>query len=69
MKKQKPKSVDGIEGREVLTRSQMIAFLQISPTTLNKLVKKEGLPHFRIGKKILFVKADVLSFLKSRPKL
>jgi len=68
MKKSKPKSVEGIEGREILTRTQMIAFLQVSPTTLNKLVKREGLPHFRIGKKILFVKADVLSYLKSRPK-
>lgn len=42
-------------------------FLHCSKASIHNY-KKEGLPFYRIGRKVLFQKSEVLAFLKSRQK-
>jgi len=65
MRKSKPKAAPD-QSREILTREQLMAWLQVSHGTLNKLMKAEGLPFFNVGKKVLFFKDDVVAYLKNR---
>jgi excisionase family DNA binding protein len=66
MRQTKTRPRPAVQEREVLTRAQVMDYLQISHGTLHKLIKAEGLPHARIGKKVLFRKADVDRWLESK---
>ena len=63
-----PKISEGATGHVILTRKQLMVWLHISHGTLNKMMKVEGLPFFRIGKKVLFFMDDVIPYLKSKKR-
>jgi excisionase family DNA binding protein len=46
---------------------QLAGFLNCSKVTLNKY-RNQGLPYFRIGRKILFKKTEVLDYMKNKKK-
>ena len=51
--------------KELLTVGDLGAYLSIGRTTVFKLIK-QGFPHVRIGKRILFRKADVDAWVEAR---
>jgi len=44
----------------------MMAYLRISPGTLDKLVKKHELPCIKLERKVLFRKTDVDTWLETK---
>ena len=50
---------------ELLTIHQVLERLHISRTTLYRHVKARELPHVKLGKRVLFRKADVEKFITS----
>lgn len=52
---------------EHFTIDQVVAFLNCSKVTLHKY-KKNGLPFYRIGRKVLFNKSEVLEFMRNNVK-
>jgi excisionase family DNA binding protein len=50
---------------ELLTIPQVLERLRISRTTLYRHVKARELPHVKLGKRVLFRKADVEKFITS----
>jgi|HubBroStandDraft_6_1064221.scaffolds.fasta_scaffold1675800_1 excisionase family DNA binding protein len=50
----------------LLTRKEIAAYLKISLVTLHDWMTK-GLPHIRKGRRILFLKSEVLAAIKQRP--
>ncbi len=53
-----------IEKEEHFTIKELAQFLSCSKQSIHNY-KKAGLPYYRIGRKILFEKRKVLSFMKS----
>ena len=47
---------------EVLTIEQAAEMLAVSKSTLYRSIRKEEIPHFRIGRSIRFVKSQILPF-------
>ena len=45
--------------KDVMTISAVAEYLQVHPNTVYKLVKKNELPHYRVGKKIRFNKQAI----------
>jgi len=43
-----------------------MAYLRISPGTLDKLVKKHELPYIKLERKVLFKKVDVEIWLETK---
>ncbi len=52
--------------KEVLTGRELMALLNISRTTLWKLRKEENLPYAKVGKKYLYLRSEILSWLKTQ---
>jgi excisionase family DNA binding protein len=52
---------------EYFTISQLSEFLNCSKVTLHNY-KNRGLPYYRIGRKLLFKKSEVLDFMKKNVK-
>ncbi len=50
--------------KDVLDRAEAMEYLRISRGTLDKLQKSHALPFVKIGKKVLFRKRDIDSFLE-----
>jgi excisionase family DNA binding protein len=50
----------------LLSLEEMAAILNRSPKTLRRHVNAESIPHTRLGKRLLFDAAEVLSYLKHR---
>ena len=48
---------------EYLTKKDLMAYLKISRTTVDRLMK-EGLPHIKLDRRVLFRKEDVDAFLE-----
>lgn len=48
---------------EYLTKKDLMVYLKISRTTVDRLMK-EGLPHIKLDRRVLFRKEDVDSFLE-----
>jgi excisionase family DNA binding protein len=51
--------------KELLTIDDLRTYLSIGRTTVFKLIK-QGFPHVRIGKKILFRQADIDAWIEAR---
>jgi len=51
--------------KEILTIPDLCKYLSVGRTSVFKLIK-EGFPHVRIGKKILFRKADIDKWLETK---
>jgi len=49
---------------EHFTYRQLMKFLDCSKVTLHNY-KKKGLPYYRIGRKLLFKKSEVLDFMRN----
>lgn len=55
------------EKEEHFTIEQLKHFLNCSKVTLHNY-KKKGLPYYRIGRKLLFKKSEVLEFMRKNVK-
>ena len=62
MKKEKADTA----GPELLTREQVMQYLQISHGTLNKLMRMKAFPYIKLERKVLFKKKDIDEFLESK---
>jgi len=51
---------------ELLTRAQVMEYLKISRTTLQKLMKQKAFPYIKLERKVLFRKKDIDKFLESK---
>ena len=50
--------------REILTKTELMEYLRISRGTVDNWMKKQGMPFFKVEKKVLFRKADVDAWLE-----
>ncbi len=50
---------------EYMTKDELMAYLKISRGTVNRLMK-QGLPHIKLERRVLFRKADVDAYLESK---
>ena len=50
---------------DYMSKDGLIAYLKISRTTIGRLMK-EGLPHIKLERRVLFRKIDVDRFLSKR---
>ena len=58
------KATDPLDGDTLLTKAEAAAFLRCVPRTIENLMKKRHLPHFRLNRRnIRFYKRDLLAFL------
>ena len=53
-------------GTDLLSQAELLIYLQISRTTLYKLIKKDEIPHMRLGRKLLFRKKDIDAWLETK---
>lgn len=51
------------DGEEVFTIRELMDFLRCSKASIHNY-KNAGLPFYRVGRKVLFRKAEVLTFMK-----
>lgn len=49
--------------------NEVCSFLRVSRRTLSRYVKNEGLPSYKIKKKVLFKKADINAFIEKFKRL
>lgn len=64
---QNQKNCNQSADNDVLSREEVLKFLECSSPTLIKF-QKEGLPYLRLGKKIYFRKSEILDFAKVSKK-
>lgn len=60
---EKKKSEDNANREEHFNIKELAEFLKCSKVSVH-MYKKKGLPFYRIGRKILFKKTEVLNFMK-----
>ena len=48
-----------------LNLSEAASFLKLKPSTIYKKIAKKEIPHFKIGKNILFSKSSLVKFVQS----
>lgn len=54
-----------VENKELLTRAQVMAYLQISAMTLHRLMKRHAFPYIKLETKVLFRRSDIDSYLEA----
>ncbi len=59
-------NIPGMIGPDLLTRQEAMDYLRISKRTLDNLMRKRDIPFIKIGKKVLFRKADIDAWLESK---
>jgi excisionase family DNA binding protein len=52
--------------REIMTVSDVAAFLHVHPATVYKMLKHRELPGFRIGSDWRFNRAEILGWIKEK---
>jgi excisionase family DNA binding protein len=57
-----------VQPREIMTVSEVAAYLHVHPTTVYKMMKRKELPGFRIGSDWRFNRADILGWIKEKQK-
>lgn len=62
-----PLPIEPFDKEEHFTIDQLQKFLNCSKVTLHNY-KKRGMPYYRIGRKLLFKKSEVLEFMKKNVK-
>lgn len=50
---------------EYLTKQEVAEYMRVSPATLDRLLR-QGLPHIKLGRRVLFQKCHVDTWLKSK---
>ena len=58
--------VEAKSSKEVITGKEVMSLLNISRTTLWKLRKEENLPYTKVGKKYLYLRSEILTWLKTQ---
>ena len=61
-----PPSGESKSSKEVLTGRELMYLLNISRTTLWKLRKEENLPYTKVGKKYLYLRSEIITWLKTQ---
>lgn len=51
--------------KDLMTRQEVIEFLRISPMTLHRLMKERKFPFIKLGKRVLFRRSEIDSYLES----
>ena len=51
---------------EIWTRADVMAYLRISRSMLDRLMKRREIPFAKIGKKVVFKRASVVDWLEAR---
>jgi excisionase family DNA binding protein len=54
-----------MENKELMTRAQVMAYLQISAMTLHRLMKRHAFPYIKFETKVLFKKSDIDAYLEA----
>jgi excisionase family DNA binding protein len=58
------RATDPLDGDTLLTKAEAAAFLRCVPRTIENLMKKRQLPHYRLNRRnVRFYKRDLLAFL------
>jgi len=52
--------------KEILTLKEVAAFLNVSPFTIRRMIKRDGIPAHKVGKKWVFIKEEVIEWLKAK---
>ncbi len=52
--------------RDLMERAEVMDYLRISRGTLDKLQRRGEIPFFKIGKKVLFRKSDIDTWIESQ---
>jgi excisionase family DNA binding protein len=52
--------------REILTKTELMEYLRISRGTVDNWMKKQGMPFFKVEKKVLFRKSNIDTWLESK---
>jgi excisionase family DNA binding protein len=50
---------------EYLTKKEVLAYMKVSRTIIEKLMR-QGLPHIKLDRRVLFRKKDVDAFLEKK---
>jgi excisionase family DNA binding protein len=64
LKKEEKTSENDSKGEEHFNIEELANFLKCSKVTIHQY-KKKGLPYYRVGRKVLFKRSEVLDFMKS----
>ena len=51
---------------EILTKEEVLKFLKVSKTVLEKLMRNKELPYIKLDRRVLFRKKDIDKFLESK---
>lgn len=51
---------------EILNKKEAAEFLRISISNLERLMKEKKIPHSKINGRVLFLKEDLLKWVKSK---
>ena len=51
----------------LLTKKDVMSYLRISHTTLWKMIRDHGLPHYRVGRELRFKANEIDRWLESGP--
>ena len=51
---------------DVLDKKGASQFLKMSVSNLDRLISKKDIPHSKVGKKVLFLKEDLIHWLKRK---
>lgn len=51
---------------EILTTKETAQLLRVSAITLRKLIKSDSLPAHKMGRKWIFLKTEILDWVKSQ---
>ncbi|HTS45110.1 MAG TPA: helix-turn-helix domain-containing protein [Puia sp.] len=55
--------------REIITVDELSAFTCLSRRTLYKLMEDKNFPKLKIGKRVLFIKKDIMEYLTTKFKI
>jgi len=51
---------------EVLDKKETSEFLKMSVSNIDRLIRKKEIPYSKVGKKVLFLKEDLILWLKEK---
>jgi excisionase family DNA binding protein len=55
-----------MDQERLLTRKDVMDYLRISHGTLDKLIKAREIPFIKLGRRVLFKKSDIDTWLESK---
>ena len=55
-----------METKDLMTREEVIQYLRISNMTLHRLMRVHKFPYIKLGKRVLFRRAEIDAYLESK---